>query len=134
MKGIYFILVLLISVKFETSHCLGEEFKEANFLFVNGRKNTDNVIVEFNNTKQLLQHPDFHHDRDTMLYCYGYTEDYNADSTQLIVDAYLWRNDHNILVLQWSKYSVGNYILQAVPNTVQVSVVVNIIRLFVINN
>ena len=124
MKVIYLILSILISVKLETSHCFDDQFKDASFIFVNGLKNTDPyVVVPFNDTQALLQHPKFNKDRDTVLYCFGYTENYTADSTQAIVDAYLWRNDHNILVVQWSMYNADNYFFQAIPNTIRVSFV-----------
>ncbi|CAO1411079.1 unnamed protein product [Diamesa hyperborea] len=58
-------------------------------------------------------------DRPTVVYCFGYTENYTDASTQLIVDAYLSRNDHNILVIQWSMYAANNYFFQAIPNTIQ---------------
>lgn len=119
MKVTYFILGFLIWAKFETLLCK-DKFPEANFLFVNGRKNTDNVVIQFNNTKALLQHPDFNQDRDTVLYCHGYTENFTVESTQVVVDAYLSRNDHNILVVQWSAYSAGNYVFQAIPNSIKI--------------
>lgn len=124
MKVTYFyILGFLITAQFETFLCK-DEFPEANFLFVNGRKNTDNVVIQFNNTKTLLQHPDFNQDRVTVLYCHGYTENYTVESTQVIVDAYLSRNDHNILVVQWSPYSAGSYNFQAVPNSIMLGAMI----------
>lgn len=38
------------------------------------------------------------------------------ESVNVIVNAYLKRNDHNILVLDWSSLADGNYLLDAVPN------------------
>lgn len=128
MKVINVILGILISVKLQILHCYEEEFKEASFIFVNGMKSTDSyVVVQFNDTKSLLKHPDFHQHRNTILFCHGYTESYTANTTQEIVDAYLWRNDHNILVVQWSSYAAGNYVFEAIPNAIKVSVVVNIL-------
>lgn len=132
MEVIYLILGILISVQFETLHSFEQEFEEANFIFVNGRNVTDDyVVIQFNNTQALLQHPDFNKDIDTILYCFGYTENYTSDSTQAIVDAYLWRSDHNILIVQWSMYAAGNYYFQAIPNAINVSVVVKISQIFV---
>jgi hypothetical protein len=37
-------------------------------------------------------------------------------STQTIIKAYIERGAHNILVIEWSKYSGGNYYFQAIPN------------------
>jgi hypothetical protein len=50
------------------------------------------------------------------LYGYGYTESFLRKSTQAIVEAYIRRGNHNILVLEWSEYSDGNYYFEAIPN------------------
>lgn len=51
-----------------------------------------------------------------MLYGYGYTENFLRKSTQTIVKSYIKRADHNIFVIEWSKYSGGNYYFEAIPN------------------
>lgn len=42
------------------------------------------------------------------------------ESVNVIVDAYLQRNDHNVLALEWSELAAGNYLIDAVPNAKQV--------------
>lgn len=70
----------------------------------------------FNETSKLLSHRDFNVSRPTMLYCYGYTENYQRNSTQTVLKAYKKR-PHNLLVVEWSKYSGGNYYFEAIPNS-----------------
>lgn len=58
--------------------------------------------------------------KKTVLYIHGYQEGPNEESVNVIVDSYLQRNDHNILVLDWSQLANGNYLIDAVPNAKQV--------------
>lgn len=54
------------------------------------------------------------------MYGYGYTELYTSLSTQTVVESYIERDDHNILVLEWSKYNTGNYVFEAIPNSYKI--------------
>lgn len=72
-------------------------------------------LFALNDTSSLLNDPSFDNNRPTMLYGYGYTERYNSSSVQKIVEAYIERADHNILVIDY--YSGGNYFFEAIPNT-----------------
>lgn len=58
--------------------------------------------------------------KKTVLYIHGYGEGSKHESVSTIVDAYLQRNDHNILVLDWCELANGNYLVDAVPNVKQV--------------
>lgn len=51
---------------------------------------------------------------------HGYVEGPTHQSVHVIVDAYLKRGDHNILVLDWSELADGNFLVDAVPNLKQV--------------
>lgn len=78
------------------------------------------MVFDFDDTVSLLEHPDYNENRKTVLYGFGYTEKFTSESTQMIVTAFITRNDYNILVMDWSKYSGGNYIMDAIPNAFQV--------------
>lgn len=67
-----------------------------------------------------MDHSDFDHSRPNLLYGYGYTERYESISTQTIVESYLERGEHNVLVVDWSDYSKGNYLLEAIRNSYKV--------------
>lgn len=58
---------------------------------------------------QLLNHKNFNSKLPTVLFISGWTQSPNAETSQLIIKAYLKRGDYNILVLDWSDYSVGIY-------------------------
>lgn len=77
---------------------------------------SDFEYIELNETEKLLNHADYRNDLPTMLYGYGFTESYTSLSTQTVVSSFIDRRDHNILVVEWSNYSDGNYIFEAIPN------------------
>lgn len=58
--------------------------------------------------------------KKTVLYIHGYLEGPEHESVNAIVDAYLRRNEHNVLVIDWSQLAIGNYLIDAVPNAKQV--------------
>lgn len=69
----------------------------------------------------MLSHSDFDADKKTVLYLHGYVEAPTHESIRVIVDAYIKRGDHNILVLDWSQLADGNYFVDAVQNIKDVS-------------
>lgn len=69
----------------------------------------------------ILSHPAFDPANATLLYIHGYTETQANKSIDTIVRSYLQRGDHNIILLDWSQLSDGNYFMDAVPNSKQVS-------------
>lgn len=59
-----------------------------------------------------------------MIYGHGYMESVSSDSVKTVVDAYLSRGGWNVIVVDWSAYSFGNYMMTVVPNLNQVGVTV----------
>lgn len=68
----------------------------------------------------MFKHLHFDKRKPTVLYIHGYVEAPWHQSVDVIVKAYLKRNDHNILVLDWSDLADGNYLLDALSNMKQV--------------
>lgn len=60
-----------------------------------------------------MLHPAFEKDLDSLFYCFGYTESFTSESTQRVIKSYIYRNQFNVLVLDWGNYS-GNSYLDAV--------------------
>lgn len=60
--------------------------------------------------------------RKTMLYIHGFADESKHESVRAIVDAYLQRDDYNILVLDWADLAGANYLIDAVPNAKQVTI------------
>ena len=58
--------------------------------------------------------------RHTVLYFHGFLEKLEDENLHLIVDSYLTRNDHNVLLVDWSKLAAGNYVTDAIPNALRV--------------
>lgn len=55
-----------------------------------------------------------------MMYSYGFTESYRSTSTQTVLNAYLERGDHNLIVTDWQPYNSGNYLFEAIRNSYRV--------------
>lgn len=58
---------------------------------------------------QILSSSNFDRRKSTVLYVFGWTRAPSDPTTLLITNEYLNRGDHNILLLDWSDYSVGLY-------------------------
>lgn len=43
------------------------------------------------------------------MYIFGWIQSPAAETSKLLIDAYIDRGDHNFMVLDWSDYSVGLY-------------------------
>lgn len=56
-----------------------------------------------------MQNKNFNGKSSTILFISGWTQSPDAEASQLLIKAYLKRGDYNILVLDWSDYSVGLY-------------------------
>ncbi|KAK0168047.1 hypothetical protein PV327_001887 [Microctonus hyperodae] len=48
--------------------------------------------------------------KPTVFYIHGFTENVEKNSVLTIVDAYNFRNDHNIIAVDWSKLAALNYL------------------------
>lgn len=68
----------------------------------------------------MFKHLHFDKQKPTVLYIHGYVEAPSHESVNVIVQAYLKRNDHNVLILDWSELADGNYLFDAIPNMKQV--------------
>lgn len=90
------------------------------FYFFYGPEYLDHQIYGHNELPQLIRHENYDQNRMTVLYIHGYRESAEDDTVQSIVAAYNSRNDHNLIVLDWSDGASGDYFKQAVPNCVSV--------------
>lgn len=76
------------------------------------------------NITSLLNNVHYFNNRPTVVYAYGFTQTYDSNATQRVIEAYIERNDHNILLIDWFKYSSGDYIYHAVPSAPKVAEVI----------
>lgn len=77
--------------------------------------------VGLNETEHFLDNVKFRLEKPAVLYAFDFLETHESISTKTIVEAYLKRGDHNILVLDYGKYSGGNYFFDAVPYVIKAS-------------
>lgn len=87
----------------------------------------EHTVYPVNESLAIMTHAKFDHKKKTVLYIHGYVEDPTHQSIHVIVDAYLQRDDYNIMVLDWSDLADGNFFVDAVPNIKQVSCSIRIL-------
>lgn len=74
----------------------------------------------FNELSSLIKHKLFQFNRQTVFYIHGWTESFESQHINIVSKAYIERNDHNIVIVDWGKYSVGGYYL-TIPKFTQIS-------------
>lgn len=94
---------------------------QSKFYFFYGPEFSDHQIYGHNELPQLIRHENYDPTRMTILYIHGYKESAVGESVQSIVAAYNSRNDHNLIVLDWSEGASGEYFKNAVPNCASVN-------------
>ncbi|XP_070509099.1 phospholipase A1 VesT1.02-like [Chironomus tepperi] len=77
---------------------------------------TQTFAFVYIDTPNILKHPWFNWRLQTLIYAFGFTEDMASNTTQLILEAYIKRGGHNLLVIDWSAYN------GKVPNDYQLAV------------
>ena len=77
-------------------------------------------MYTLNATENLLNDLNYDVKLETLFYIHGYKENLTTESTETVVNAYLRRNDHNVIVLNWGPYANGSYMTHAVPNLVKI--------------
>lgn len=81
------------------------------------------VSVSLANVSKIFRHEAFDSDRETIIYTFDFLEKIDSISNQIIAEPFLRAGDRfNFLVLDYGNLSGGNYIFDAVPNAIKVSV------------
>ncbi|CAO1386647.1 unnamed protein product [Diamesa serratosioi] len=81
----------------------------------------DREKYELNSAKDVLLHAKFNVQRPTVLYFHGFAEKLEDPNQHLIIDSYLIRNDHNVLLIDWELLGAGDYVGDAIPNAKKLS-------------
>lgn len=82
------------------------------FVFFVLFRKTSNIYTEYKLTEatKLLRHPSFDVNHSTIIYIHGWNEKMNeAETLLVIVESYLSRKNHNILVLNYETLSSKFY-------------------------
>lgn len=95
------------------------DLTSSQFVFFHGPTFTDSTTFELDDGINLIKHEKFDKSKKTVLYIHGYLENLKVESTKVIVEAYLQRNDVNLIFLNWGELAEGNYMLDAVVNAKQ---------------
>jgi hypothetical protein len=121
MKEVFLFVVFAISFDFALSQC--DDVSDAKFIVIRGTNlgNIDPYTVPWTNIKSLLTSSFYDNNKPTIVFAHGYIDSYQSSSVQGIIQAYMTkRNEFNIFIIDWDKYSDGNYFLHAIPNVFKV--------------
>lgn len=121
IKGIL-VIVFVIIIKDTIGQC--DDVSEASFVVIRGNTTTyaDPVKIPWSSINALLSASYYDNNKPTTVYAHGFTESLQSPSVQNVIKAYMSRRSElNIFIIDWSMYSQGNYILQAIPNMFRVS-------------
>lgn len=99
------------------SSLVAEQMK---LFFFYGPNYFDHRIFDYSELDDILLDDNFDANRTTVLYIHGFQESPESESVHLFVDAYNRRDEHNLIVLDWSDGASGDYLTNAVPNSVTV--------------
>ncbi|XP_031626943.1 lipase member I-like [Contarinia nasturtii] len=90
-------------------------------IFFQGNSFSTQRTYELDESCAMFGNAQFDVLRKTVLYIHSYLEGPEHESVNTIVDAYLQRNDHNVLIMDWSQLAKGNYLIDVVPNAKQLA-------------
>lgn len=97
------------------------EYLKINLQFYLNPKNPlQHTKYSLNHIANVTNHRNFNKHRPTVLYVFGWMMSAHAETSQLVISGFLNRGDYNVLVLDWSDYSVGIY-YQAMINISKIS-------------
>ncbi|KAG5669188.1 hypothetical protein PVAND_017082 [Polypedilum vanderplanki] len=88
----------------------------AKLVYFYGNSFSKNRRYDLTRASEILKQDEFDNEKPTLLYIHGYTESLESESIRVVSDAYFKRNDHNVIILDWSKLAQGTYFASAVPN------------------
>lgn len=100
------------------------DFRDMNILFYCGKDASQFKTYSVLDIDEIASHRNFSKDKITMMYIHGYRDNVTSINGQTMVRAFLKRETHNVLALNWAAYANGNYITYAVPNLIRIAQVV----------
>jgi hypothetical protein len=78
----------------------------------------------FKNAVNLLQDQNFHGERETIFFTFGFNDDQDSISASAMLEAFSERDDYNLIILDYGKFSGGNFFFDALPNSVKVNILI----------
>ncbi|CAO1383460.1 unnamed protein product [Diamesa tonsa] len=108
--------------------------ESAKFVFFYGSSFKEQRIFTLSSAHEILEQEEFDNAKPTVVYLHGFLETMEVESISVIANAYLTRNDHNILILDWGELADGSYLLEALPNALKLSGALSDAILQLLNN
>ncbi|CRL04727.1 CLUMA_CG017787, isoform A [Clunio marinus] len=106
----------------------------AKFILFYGKTLNEQRAFTLPKAVEILEQEEFDNAKPTVIYIHGFIETMANESIKVIVDAYQTRGDHNIIILDWGELADGNYLLDAVPNSVKLGNILADTILDLVNN
>lgn len=126
MKGLIFLIFLLISLV-HSEPCGLISPVEVDLILVNGDPNKS-TRVNLRNAVDILQDPNFNSHKDTAFYTFDFLEKFDSLSSFLISKAFIDRGDHNLIILDYGRFSGGNFYFDAMPSSLKVNLTIILMK------
>lgn len=88
------------------------------FYFFYGPKNCQYQVFNLTNFTKIVQHPNYNQNHLTILFIHGMKESITIGSSPAIITAYGTRNDHNLIILNWSRIAGAGF--SGIPKLIKV--------------
>lgn len=120
MKGLIFFIILSISsIASEPCGLISPE--EVDLILVN-RDFEKSKRVILKNAVDILKDLNFDRDKETVFYTFDFLEKFDSLSSLIILQAFINRDDdYNLIILDYGKFSGGNFYFDAMPNSLKVN-------------
>lgn len=114
-------MFLFLTVSFVASENSGSniEPEDIDLVLVNGYFEKSSRY-SLKDAVEILKDKNFHSDRETAFFTFDFNENEDSTSTSTLSDAFLARGDHNLIILDYGKFSGGNFFFDALPTSVKV--------------
>lgn len=89
-------------------------------LILINKYNEKSTQYNLKNAVNILKDPNFYGERETVFFTFGFNDDQDSISTSVMTEAFSERDDYNLIILDYGKFSGGNFFFDALPNSVKV--------------
>lgn len=126
MKGLIFLIFLLISLV-HSEPCGLISSEEVDLILVN-EDSDKSTRVNLRNAVDILKDPNFNRNKDTAFYTFDFLEKFDSLSSFLISKAFIDRGDHNLIILDYGRFSGGNFYFDAMPSSLKVNLTIILMK------
>lgn len=109
----FLLIISLISVSY------AQTIGDVHFIFLGTSTSDYKNLTSPTQFSEVLNTKFYNPTKPTVIFFHGRSAKYSAPVVKVVADAYLKRGDHNMIMVDWSKFSNGSY-FKAVNNLPQV--------------